>query len=119
MLPAYADDTLIKVKDALNVWAAWMERDHTKARLGYPYMSTGFINGGSWGNFCEDNEYQDDKLTAETVNAILEDMPDNQQTAIFYFHVAAVIKPRRTKVEDDYADALIAIEIGLRARNRL
>lgn len=120
MLPAIADTTAQRVKDALTIWAAWMEKDNTRARLGYPYMSTGFKSGGgAWGTFFEDNEYESDKTIAMAVNAILEDMPLQQQHAVFHFHVAAVFKPQRTKIEDDYADAVVVIEIQLNRRGLL
>jgi hypothetical protein len=64
-------------------------------------------------------EYESDKTIAMAVNAILEDMPLHQQHAVFHFHVAAVFKPQRTKIEDDYADAVVVIEIQLNRRGLL
>jgi hypothetical protein len=113
-------DTLEKVKDALNVWAAWMERDNTKSQLGYPRASTGFrTGGGDWGYWVQDNEYASDLAIARAVDAILEDMDLRLQHAVFHFHIAAVITPRRTKIEDDYAEAVGVIEIGLNRRGLL
>jgi hypothetical protein len=120
MLPSKIPDTLSRVKDALNVWAADQLRDNTRSKLGYPKRATGFAAGsGAWGHWIEDNEYESDKTIAMAVNAILEDMPLHQQHAVFHFHVAAVFKPQRTKIEDDYADAVVVIEIQLNRRGLL
>ncbi|HYD34448.1 MAG TPA: hypothetical protein VD999_00070 [Vitreimonas sp.] len=119
MLPSQIPDTLDTVKSHLNIWAAWMERDDTRSRLGYPSRSVGFSSGGAWGSFIEDNEYQLDKTIAHAVDAILEDMDLRLKHAIFHFHIRAVFKPRRTKIEDDYAEAIDVLEAGLLKRGLL
>jgi hypothetical protein len=113
--PAYIDTTAQRVKDALDVWAEWMQQDDTT--LGYPSKSVGILSGGdAWGNFCEDHEHEVDSAMAKAVDAIIEGMPLSQKNAVFHFHIAAVFTPRRTMIEDDYQDALGFLEIGLRKR---
>ena len=113
--PAYIDSSLQRVKDALDIWAEWMQQDDTK--LGYPSKSSVIVSGGnSWGNFCEDHEYEVEATMARAVDAILDCMPLNQKDAVFHFHIAAVFTPRRTVIEDDYSDALLSLEVGLRKR---
>jgi hypothetical protein len=108
-------DTLEKVKDALTIWAAWMERDNTK--LGYGHV-TGFQSGGSVSSW-EDFERKVENNLAINVNAILEDLPLHQQHAVFHFHIAAVFTPRRTRIEDDYADAVDVLAVALNRRGLL
>jgi hypothetical protein len=115
MLPAKIPDTLDRVKAALDCWAEWMERDNT--RLGYGRTQV-FSSGGSVSSW-EDFERKVETNLAINVNAILEDLPLNQQHAVFHFHVAAVFTPKRTNIEDDYADAIEKITIGLNRRGLL
>jgi hypothetical protein len=116
--PVYIDSTLQKVKDALEVWAEWMQQDDTK--LGYPSKSAVILSGGgAWGSFGEDLEAELDNTMANAVDAIVEGLPLSQKNAVFHFHIAAVFTPRRTVIEDDYSDALVAVEVGLRKRGLL
>lgn len=109
---ASVTDTMQRVKEALDVWSAWMQQDDSH-KLGYG-RTVGFNsnNLSSWDDF----ERKVERNLAVNVQAILEGLEERMQCAVFYFHVAAVIKPRRTKIEDDYQDALIKIEIALRRR---
>lgn len=109
---ASVTDTMQRVKEALDVWAAWMLQGDSH-KLGYGHV-VGFNTNSlsSWDDF----ERKVERNLAVNVQAILEGMEERMQCAVFYFHVAAVIKPRRTKVEDDYQDALMQIEVGLRRR---
>jgi hypothetical protein len=112
---AYVDTTLQKVKDALEVWAEWMQQDDTK--LGYPSKSAVILSGGgAWGSFGEDLEAELDNTMANAVDAIVEGLPLNQKHAVFHFHIAAVFTPRRSVIEHDYEDALMSLEVGLRKR---
>jgi len=117
MLPSQIPDTLYKVKDALDVWAEWMQRDSTRGSLGYGRGSV-FESGGSVSSW-EDFERKVETNLAINVNAILEDLPLNQQHAVFHFHIAAVFTPQRTRIEDDYADAVEKITIALNRRGLL
>jgi hypothetical protein len=112
---AYIDTTAQRVKEALDIWAEWMQQDDTK--LGYPSKSAVILSGGgAWGSFGDDLEDEVDGTMARAVDAILEGMPLSQKNAVFHFHIAAVFTPRRTLIEDDYADALVSVEVGLRKR---
>jgi hypothetical protein len=112
-------DTLSKVKDALDVWSKWTKTDDTKQALGYAHNTVFLSGGGAWGQWVDDGLIEADRALAEAVDAIMDTMPTNQTTAITHFHVAKVFTPRRTNIEQDYADGLISIEIGLRKRNKL
>jgi hypothetical protein len=107
--------TLDKVKDALYVWAESMRRDDHD--LGFNGKSSVFSSGGL--KMWDELENSADSITASAVEAIMEGMPTNQTCAVHHFHLAAVYKPRRTRIEDDYADALVSLEIGLRRRSLL
>jgi hypothetical protein len=112
---AYIDATAQRVKEALDIWAEWMQQDDTK--LGYPSKSAVILSGGgAWGSFGDDLEAEVDSTMARAVDAIMEGMPLSQRNAVFHFHIAAVFTPRRTLIEDDYADALVSVEVGLRKR---
>ncbi len=103
-----------KVKDALNVWAKSMEDDNAYEQLGYG-RCVGFVSGGSVSGW-EDFERRCDKTMAENVAGIYSGLTQPQQMAIDHFHLSAVWKPQRYKIEDVYTEALIAIEIALRRR---
>lgn len=113
--PAYIEDDYYRVKEFLAVWSEWMQRPTES--LGYG-RTVGFESGGSVSGW-EDFERQVEKNMAINTQAILEGLPLNQQHAVFHFHVAAVITPNRTNIEDDYQDALMALEIALRRRGLL
>jgi hypothetical protein len=113
MLPAYADDTSYKLKDAMAVWVEWKNRPDTS--LGYG-RSTGFASGGSAIESWDDFERKVDKNMAINVQALYEGLNTSQQVAIDHFYLAAVWKSNRTNIEDDLADAMQLIEIGLRRR---
>lgn len=110
-------DNEVKVKDALLVWSEWMHRDSQEAALGYGRCA-GFDNGGGTGSW-DDFERKVEKNMAVNVQAIYEGLKHPQQLAIDHFHLAAVWISRRSNIEDDYKEALIAIEIGLRRRGLL
>ena len=105
-------DNSRKVKEALDVWAKSMDDDFNC--LSYA-RSMGFANGGSVGDW-EDFEHSVDKNMADNVQAIYDGLQERMQLAIDHFHLAAVWRSNRTRLEDDYGDALIQIEIGLRKR---
>lgn len=114
--PLRITDNERKVKDALDIWAEWMSRDNSQ-ELGYG-RCMGF-DAPSTVSGWDDFEHKVDKNMAINVQAILEGLPQSQQDAVFHFHIAAVIYPRRTRIEDDYGNALMALEIGLRRRGLL
>ena len=117
MLPAKIPDTLDRVKDALDVWAEWMQRDETRGSLGYGSTQV-FESGGSVSSW-EDFERRVETNLAINVNAILEDLPLHQQQAVFHFHIAAVFTAKRTWIEDDYADSIEKLTIWLNRRGLL
>lgn len=110
---AHIDDTDRRVKDALDIWANYMRHDRTVN--GYANKSSGFISGGSVSNF-EDLEYSVDIAMAKAVEAILDGLTISQRLSVHHIHLAAVWSSNRTCLEDDYANALICIEIGLRKK---
>jgi hypothetical protein len=112
MIPQTVTDTEEKVKDALDTWSKWMRRPNQS--MGYG-QSVGFESGGSVSGW-EDFEQRVEKNMAINVQAIYEGLKHPQQMAIDHFHLSAVWKPQRYRIEDAYADALIAIEIALRRR---
>ncbi|HYD34458.1 MAG TPA: hypothetical protein VD999_00130 [Vitreimonas sp.] len=118
MLPSQIPDTLTTVKYALECWADWQKIDDTKRELGYSQVNF-YATGTGWGHWVEDNETSYEMQLAEAIDAIMEDMSPRLTTAITHFHVAAVFTPKRTRIEDDYQDALVAIEVGMRARDLL
>lgn len=118
--PQIISDIERKVKDALDVWAEWMEVDEEKNKLGYPSHSLVMLSGGgTWGSFVEDQEEEQENQLARAVYAIYVELPHPQQLAIDHFHLAAVWRSNRTNIEEDYADALMAIQCGLRKRGML
>lgn len=111
---AYVDDTDRRVKEALDIWGSAPEPND----LGYANHSV-FLNGGSWGYCIDDLEVQDDRNLIDAIDAIMVGMPERQCEALFYYHAASAIKPRRYDLADYYPDALMAITVGLRKRNLL
>ena len=109
----YLDDTEMKVKYILDVWASWMRVDD-KNHLGFTqcmiyYTATGY---GS----LDDAELRDNKNKAVTAQAIYEGLSLPQKLAINHFHLSAVWHPQRYKIEDAYASAIEAMTKGLRRR---
>jgi hypothetical protein len=104
-------DNSRKVKEALDVWAEWMQRNTEK--LGYPSKSILCSNGST--TFEDMIDVLEDSIS-EAIDAILDGCTISQRLAVHHFHLAAVWHSNRTTIEDDYADALIKIEIGLRKR---
>lgn len=111
------EDNQAKVKDALSVWAEWMQRGVDDA-LGYG-RTMGFEGGGSAISSWEDFEHRVEKNMAINVQAIYEGLPNLQQLAIDHFHLHAVWRSNRVPIEDVYSAALVAMEIGLRRRGLL
>lgn len=111
-MPQVIADNERKVKDALEVWAEWVRSDTID--LGYG-KCMGFESGGSVGGW-EDFERKVDKNMAINVQAIYDGLPHGQQLALDHFHLSAVWRSNRTNLEDDYSDAVIGIEVGLRKR---
>jgi hypothetical protein len=107
-------DNEAKVKDALQLWAEWMQQDRLESSLGYG-RCVGFDGSGNVSGW-DDFERRVEKNMAINVQAIYEGLKHPQQLAIDHFHLAAVWRSNRTNIEDDYASALLAIEIGLRRR---
>lgn len=108
-------DSDSKVKDALCVWAESLKQDSSIEReLGYG-RCVGFASGGGSSTW-EDFEQRADKNMAVNVQAIYDGLKIPQQLAVSHFHLSAVWKPTRYKIEDAYADALIVIGIALRRR---
>jgi hypothetical protein len=104
-----------KVRDALEVWAEWVKADTID--LGYG-RCMGFESGGSVGGW-EDFERKVDKNMAVNVQAIYDGLEQRLQLSLDHFHLAAVWRSNRTRLEDDYADALMSVEVGLRKRGLL
>lgn len=107
-------DSEQKVKDALQVWVDWMRRDRSESELGFG-RCVGFDGGGgtsSWDDFAR----KVDNNMAINVQAIYDGLTFNQRIAVDHFNLGAVWKSNRFNIEDEYATALIAIEIGLRRR---
>ncbi len=114
--PNIITDNEYKVKEAIEIWAEWMKVGDTQ-RLGYGqcigFESSSNISG--WDDF----ERKVDKNMAINVQAIYEGLSQSQQLAINHFYLAAVWRSNRSSLEDDYRQALIVIEIGLRRRGLL
>lgn len=111
--PQIITDNEQKVKDALEVWADWMRGSGIDLGYGSPM---GFESGGSAISSWEDFEHRVDKNMAINVQAIYEGLPPYQQMAIDHFHLSAVYTFRRRNILEDYGNALIAMEVGLRGR---
>lgn len=99
-----------KIKDALAVWTNWMR--YPDNSLGYPRSSVGFMTGGL--HSFDDLEKTGDLYTAKSVNAIIKGLPPLQKEAVDHFHLGA--KVTHPSLENDYAHALIGLEIGLRKK---
>lgn len=108
-------DNAQKVKDALEVWAESLKNDSSHERALGHGRCTGFASGGGSSTW-EDFAAKVDKNMAINVQAIFEGLKPPQQLAVSHFHLAAVWKSQRYKLEDCYADALVVIEIALRRR---
>ena len=109
----YLDDTDLKVKEVLDIWAIWMHVDD-KNHLGFTqcmiyYLVTGYSD-------VDDAELRDNKNKAVTAQAIYEGLSIPQKLAINHFHLSAVWHPQRYKIEDAYASAIEAMTNGLRRR---
>lgn len=106
-------DVTQQLKDALDIWAEWFMAENDSNKLGYG-RPVGFDcrSGYSWDEF----ERQVEKNMAVNMQAIIEGLPATQQAAVFYFNISSAIKPVRINIEDDYASALVAIEVALRRR---
>lgn len=111
--PQIITDLEYKVKDALYVWSEWMQQDNSK-QLGYGNVAGFFADSKatSWDDF----ERKVEKNMAVNVQAIYEGLPKSQQLAIDHFHLAAVWISNRSNIEDDYANALVGMQTGLRRR---
>jgi hypothetical protein len=106
-------DAEFKTKEALAVWVNWMQQGDEK-RLGYGkcagFSQVSAVSG--WDDF----ERKVESNLAINVQAIYEGLKISQRLAIDHFHLAAVWLSNRTNIEDDYADALISMQIVLRRR---
>jgi len=113
MEQAEITDELKAVKDALDVWAKWMNRDESD-KLGYGASGVGFNSRSvsGWDDFAR----RVDKNMAINVMALYEDLSDTQQMAIDHFHLAAVWRPQRFSLEECYEQALAIIMKGLKRR---
>lgn len=111
------DDNQAKVKEALAIWADWMQRG-VGGDLGYG-RTMGFESGGSAISSWEDFENCVEKNMAVNVQAIYEGLQQLQQLAIDHFHLHAVWRSNRVPIENAYASALLAMEVGLRRRGLL
>jgi hypothetical protein len=112
-MEAEITDDLKAVKDALEVWARWMQRDDTD-KLGYGQVGVGFntrsVSG--WDDFAR----RVDKNMAINVMALYEDLSSPQQMAVDHFHLAAVWRPQRFDLDECYEQALAVILKGLKRR---
>lgn len=102
-----------KIKDALEIWAEW-QRQGYENKLGYG-RCVGFdaaSNVSGWDDF----EHKVDKNMAINVQAIYEGLTNPQQIAIDHFHLSAVWRFTRDSLEEEYSNALMRMEIGLRHR---
>ncbi len=115
-LPQIITDNEHKVKEALEVWAEWMRRGNEQ-ELGYGRCMgfDGASNVSGWDDF----ERRVDKNMAINVQALYDGLRQPLQIAIDHFHLSAVWRSNRGSLEDDYADALMQIEYGLRRRGLL
>lgn len=102
-----------KVKEYLTEWAEWMKADNTK--LGYPSKSLMLSSGGASTSFEDMCEVLDNTIS-KAIDAILEGVTISQRLAVHHYHLGAVWRSSRSNIIDDYADALMAIEFGLRRR---
>ena len=102
-----------KVKEYLTEWAEWMKADNTK--LGYPSKSLMLSSGGASTSFDDMCEVLDNTIS-KAIDAILEGVTISQRLAVHHYHLGAVWRSSRSNIIDDYADALMAIEFGLRRR---
>lgn len=114
-LPQIITDNERKVKDALEIWANWMQRPNKGLGYGRCMGFDGVSNTSGWDDF----EHKVDKNMAINVQAIYEGLRQPQQIAIDHFHLSAVWRSNRGSLEDDYATALVAMEIGLRRRGMI
>lgn len=103
----------IKVKEYLNGWAEWMRSDNTK--LGYPSKALMLSSGGASTSFEDMCEVLDSTIS-KAIDAILEGVTISQRLAVHHYHLGAVWRSSRSHMLDNYADALMAIEFGLRRR---
>lgn len=102
-----------KIKDALEIWADW-QRHGSDNKLGYG-RCVGF-EGASNVSGWDDFEHKVDKNMAINVQAIYEGLTQFQQIAIDHFHLSAVWRSNRDSLEEEYSNALMCMEIGLRRR---
>ena len=109
----YFDDTDLKVKDILDVWAHWMRIDDNQ-HLGYSRCMIYHLGGSSLDS--DDAELRANKKNAEAAQAVYQGLTLPQKLAINHFHLSAVWKPQRYKIEDAYASAIINMTKGLRRR---
>ena len=109
----YLDDTDLKVKEVLDVWAIWMHIDDNQ-HLNYSRCMIYYLSSSN--SDVDDAELRDNKHKAETADAIFQGLSIPQKLAINHFHLSAVWHPQRYKIEDAYASAIEAMTNGLRRR---
>ena len=101
-----------RVKYYLGIWKGWML--HHDNGLGYPKKAASCTGAGKrrFEDFCDAVDLE----VAEAVDAVLSGLPLYQQAAVHHFNLSAVWRFRRIRIEDAYALALDALEIGLRKK---
>ena len=109
----YFDDSDVKVKEALKIWADCL-KVHDFRELGYSepniyYLKTGYSSD-------EDEETSVNNNIAVNVQAVYDGLSKVQKLSIDHFHLSAVWHPNRYNILDIYATAILAMKRGLRSR---
>lgn len=101
-----------RVKYYLELWKEFMRRGQID--VGFRKKSSIFATGGI--NRFEDLANEADISAARAMDAIISDLPLHQQAAVYHFNLDAVFRFTRLNIDEVYADALVAIEIGIRKK---
>lgn len=109
-----------RLDELLKIWERWMREDSAKVLgLGYPSQAVG-CHAEPWG-YWEDTaqlEYEEMEYSkAESVNAVINDLPLIQQMAVYHKHLVAVYRFKRESLEDHYCAARETLRVVLPSRS--
>jgi hypothetical protein len=110
------NDSDVKVKEALDIWAHYQKHLWV---LDLGVRGSSAFNYGGGITCYDDFETKVDKNLAINIEAILGDLSLLQKSAINHFHLSAVWSSQGVKIDDVYEQAIIIIKKALLRRGLL
>lgn len=92
---------------ALRIWAKWMRNNSDILSLGYPKESCGFSDAGI-GVYADFEESLDTQM-AVGINAIVDDLPGIQQSAISNAYLSCVFRGRPGVLQNALDSAILTV----------